>query len=123
MAIVPLTALDEAAINARLVGTLQHWIYDGRFLKRTYRTGGWKGTLMVTNAIGHLAEAAWHHPEIVATYPAVEVRLETHDAGGITERDFELAERIEAWVQWRPAAGSALEGTPQDAATLYIRYD
>ena len=123
MAAQPLKVLDEAAIRARLVGSLQHWSYDGRFLKRTYRTGGWKGTLMVTNAIGHLAEAAWHHPEIIATYPAVEVRLETHDAGGITERDFELAGRIEALVQWRPADGSALEGTPQDAAYVYVKYD
>jgi pterin-4a-carbinolamine dehydratase len=119
----PLTILDEAAIRSRLVGPLRHWRSDGKALCRTFRTGGWKGTLMVVNAIGHLAEAAWHHPELRVTYAAVDVRLDTHDAGGITERDFELAERIEAFVQWRPDAQSALEGTPQDAANKYVSYD
>ena len=118
-----LKTYDSAAIEARLTGVLRHWRHrDGR-LVRLYRTGGWKGTLMVVNAIGHLAEAAWHHPEILMTYASVEVRLDTHDAGGVTDRDFELAARIEDFVHWRPAEGGALEGTPSDAAHLYIRYD
>ena len=112
---------DEAAIRGRLTGDLRHWRFEGGSICRTYRTGGWKGTLMVVNAIGHLAEAAWHHPEIRATYPAVEVRLDTHDAGGVTDRDFELARRIEALIQWRPAAGGgALEGAP---AGTYLPFD
>ena len=119
----PLQVYDPAAIAARLVGPLRHWRLEDGCLVRTYRTGGWKGTLMVVNAIGHLAEAAWHHPEIRATYPAVQVRLDTHDAGGITDRDFELAARIEDLVQWRPVAGGALEGTPTGAAYLYLHYD
>ena len=119
----PLQVYDPAAIPARLTCTLRHWRHQDGCLVRTYRTGGWKGTLMVVNAIGHLAEAAWHHPEIRATYPAVEVRLDTHDAGGITDRDFELAARIEDLVQWRPTTGGALEGTPTEAPYLYIRYD
>jgi 4a-hydroxytetrahydrobiopterin dehydratase len=123
MAGAPLQALDEAAIRALLVGQLDQWSYDGRFLVRRYRTGGWKSTLMVVNAIGHLAEAAWHHPEITATYPAVDVRLETHDAGGITERDLELAARIEALVTWRPDATSALEGTPSDPQHRHVLPD
>jgi 4a-hydroxytetrahydrobiopterin dehydratase len=114
---------DAAAIAARLTGPLRHWRHQDGRLVRLYRTGGWKGTLMAVNAIGHLAEAAWHHPEIIATYASVEVRLDTHDAGGVTDRDFELAERIEAFVLWRPAADGALEGTPVEAAHLYIRYD
>ena len=112
---------DEAAIRARLVGDLRHWRLEGGVICRTYRTGGWKSTLMVVNAIGHLAEAAWHHPEIRATFPAVEVRLDTHDAGGVTDRDFELAARIEALVQWRPTPGSSsLEGAP---AGTYLTSD
>ena len=119
----PLQVHDAAAIAARLIGPLRHWRHSDACLLRIYRTGGWKGTLMVVNAIGHLAEAAWHHPEIRATYAAVEVRLDTHDAAGVTDRDFELAQRIEDFVHWRPAAGGALEGTPAEAAHLYIRYD
>ena len=119
----PLRVYDSPTIAALLTGPLRHWRHQDGCLVRTYRTGGWKGTLMVVNAIGHLAEAAWHHPEIRATYAAVEVRLDTHDAPGITDRDFELAARIEEFVHWRPAAGGALEGTPHEAAHLYIRYD
>jgi 4a-hydroxytetrahydrobiopterin dehydratase len=41
------------------------------------------------------------------------VKLKTHDAGGITDRDFELAQKIEEAVLWRPAAGGALAGNPK----------
>ena len=50
---------------------------------------------MVINAVGHLAEAAWHHPDITASYAFVEVRLQNHAAKGITDKDFELAKKIE----------------------------
>ena len=120
---VPLQVYDAAAVAVRLTGPLRHWRHQDGTLARTYRTGGWKATLMVVNAIGHLAEAAWHHPEIRATYAAVEVRLDTHEAGGVTDRDFELAERIEAFVHWCPATDGALEGTPVEAPHLYIRFD
>jgi 4a-hydroxytetrahydrobiopterin dehydratase len=59
---------------------------------------------MVVNAVGHLAEAAWHHPDITASYAWVEVRLMTHSAKGITDKDFELAKKIEDVVHWQPAA-------------------
>ena len=115
---------SAAEIHARLAGDLRHWRLDNGSLCRSYRTGGWKGTLMAVNAIGHLAEMAWHHPEIRATYAAVEVRLDTHEAGGVTERDFELARKIETLMQWRPTAeGGALEGTPADPRYAYIVID
>ena len=79
---------------------------------------------MVINTVGHLAEAAWHHPDISASFAWVEVRLMTHDAGGITDRDFELAGRIEETVNWRPGEESgALVGTPSDQRFAYIKYD
>ena len=40
----------------------------GVAIRRTYRTTSWKGTLMVINTVGHLAEAAWHHPDLTASY-------------------------------------------------------
>ena len=46
--------------------------------------------------VGHLAEAAWHHPDIAASYAFVIVKLVTHSAKGITDKDFELAKRIDA---------------------------
>jgi len=84
-----------------------------------------KGTLMVVNTVGHLAEAAWHHPDITASYAWVEVRLMNHAAKGITDKDFELARKIEDVIQWQPGkAGGALEGTPAtDQRFAYIKYD
>jgi 4a-hydroxytetrahydrobiopterin dehydratase len=112
-------------VEARLKAELPHWYLEGGTIRRKYRTHGWKGTLMVINTIGHLAEAAWHHPDIVASYSSVEVRLNSHDVKGITDRDFELARKIEDVVHWQPGkAGGALEGTPQkDSRFAYIKYD
>jgi 4a-hydroxytetrahydrobiopterin dehydratase len=62
---------------------------------------------MVINAVGHLAEAAWHHPDIAASYAWVEVKLQNHSAKGITDKDFELARKIEDFVSWRPAKRAA----------------
>jgi 4a-hydroxytetrahydrobiopterin dehydratase len=115
---------SDAEVAARLSRDLPKWRLQGGHIRRKYETHSWKGTLMVINAIGHLAEAAWHHPEIAASYAWVEVALQNHAAGGITEKDFELAKKIEELVQWQPGrAGGALEGTPQDAANAYIKYD
>ena len=115
---------DEAETKALLAADLPHWYYEDGWIRRKYRTNSWKGTLMVINTVGHLAEAAWHHPDITASYAWVEVRLQNHAAKGITDKDFELAKKIEEVVQWRPSAGSALEGTPgEDQRFAYVKYD
>ena len=116
---------DEAEIKARLERELPHWKYEDGWIKRTYRTHSWKSTLMVINTVGHLAEAAWHHPDITASYAWVEVRLKNHAAKGITDKDFQLAKKIEDVVHWQPGKeGTALEGTPADDQRFaYIKYD
>jgi 4a-hydroxytetrahydrobiopterin dehydratase len=115
---------SDAEVEARLKRELAHWTLAGGFICRRYRTHGWKGTLMVINAVGHLAEAAWHHPEIAASYSWVEVRLQNHAAKGITDKDFELAKKIEDVIGWQPGkTGGALEGTPQEERFAYIKYD
>ena len=118
-------AYSEAEVEARLKEVLPHWRLEGGWIRRTYRTHGWKSTLMVINAVGHLAEAAWHHPDIKASYAWVEVLLMTHTAKGITDKDLELAQKIEEVIQWQPGkAGGALEGTPpSDQRFAYIKYD
>lgn len=114
----------EDEIKARLSRDLPQWWYENGWIRRKYKTHGWKGTLMVINAVGHLAEAAWHHPDITASYAWVEVRLMNHAAKGVTDKDFELARKIEEFVVWRPGEGSALEGTPgEDPRFAYIKYD
>ena len=76
-----------------------------------YKTDGWPTTLMLVNAVGYLAEAAYHHPDLTVTWGRITVKLQNHAAGGITDKDFELARKIEEVVLWRPQGG-ALEGTP-----------
>lgn len=113
-------------IEAHLKAELPHWRYEDGWIRRTYKTNSWKGTLMVINTVGHLAEAAWHHPDLTASYAWVEVRLQSHDAKGITVRDLALAKKIEEVVQWQPGAveDAPLEGTPQhDLRFAYVKYD
>ena len=116
-------AVEE--IEARLKDELPNWYYEEGWIRRKYKTSGWKATLMVVNTVGHLAEAAWHHPDLTVSYAFVTVKLNNHAAKGITDKDFELARMIEQVVMWQPGAveGSALEGTPDDPRFKYIKYD
>ena len=116
---------SEAEIAERLEKELPKWRYENGWIRRKYKTHSWKSTLMVINTVGHLAEAAWHHPDITASYAWVEVRLMNHAAKGITDKDFELAKKIEDVVQWQPGSeGGALEGTPAtDQRFAYVKYD
>ena len=99
-----------AEIDAKLKA-LPGWWTEGGWIRRTYKTDGWPTTLMLVNAIGYLAEAANHHPDLVVTWGTLTVQLQNHSAGGITDKDFELARKIEDLALWRPQGG-ALEGTP-----------
>lgn len=114
----------EAEVHAKLAQTLPNWFYERGWIRRKYKTSGWKATLMVVNTVGHLAEAAWHHPDLTVSYAFVIVKLCTHDAKGITDQDFELASKIEQVIAWQPALEEgALTGTPNDARFKYIKYD
>jgi 4a-hydroxytetrahydrobiopterin dehydratase len=91
---------------------LPGWYFEDGWIRRVYKTDGWPTTLMLVNAIGYCAEAAYHHPDLTVTWGRVTVKLSTHSAGGITDKDFALAQRIEDVALWRPAQGGALAGTP-----------
>jgi len=115
---------NEKEIQTYLKEQLPHWFYENGWIRRKYKTSGWKGTLMVINTVGHLAEAAWHHPDISASYAFVIVKLQNHAAKGITDKDFFLAKKIESVVQWKPGEEEGtLEGTPEDPRFKYIKYD
>ena len=118
-------AYSEDVVKQRLAAELPQWYYEDGWIRRKFKTGGWKGTLMVVNTVGHLAEAAWHHPDLTVSYAFVIVKLVTHSAKGISDKDFELAKKIEEVVQWQPGKdGGALEGTPNDDQRFkYIKYD
>jgi len=117
------TYTDEE-VEQRLREELPHWYLESGWIRRKYKTSGWKGTLMVVNTVGHLAEAAFHHPDLTVSYAFVIVKLVNHAAKGITNKDFELAKKIEDVIQWQPAKeGGALTGTPDDPRFKYIKYD
>lgn len=101
-------------VRAWLESHLPDWRLEDGVLTRTYRTGDWRRTLLLTGGIAFLAEAAQHHPDLELSYPRVTVRLTTHDAGGITARDLELARLIEERATWAPGDDSVFEGPPQD---------
>lgn len=104
------SAVSEADAQARLAD-LPGWTVESGWLRRTYSTDGWPTTLMLVNAIGYVAEAADHHPDLEVKWGSVRVGLQTHTAGGITAKDLELARVIEQTAAWKPSAGSALDGT------------
>ena len=100
----------DTEIAEKLTG-FPGWYYEGGFIRRYFKTDGWLTTLALVNTIGFLAEAAYHHPDLNVSWAKVYVKLQTHSAGGITDKDWELAAKIEETTLWKPHGG-ALEGTP-----------
>ena len=104
----------EAEIAAKITElNLAGWYLEDGWLRRKYNTDGWPQTLMAVNAIGYLCEAAYHHADLSVTYAELWVKLQTHSAGGITDKDFELARKIEDTVLWRPSGGALGNGNPE----------
>jgi 4a-hydroxytetrahydrobiopterin dehydratase len=89
--------LDAAALAANLE-RLPGWEHHGGWLVRTWKTDGWRGSMLVVGAISFLAESADHHPDLEVHWGSVVVRLQTHTAGGVTARDIALATEIEQLV-------------------------
>ena len=100
---------NETEIADRL-NDLPGWYFEDGLIRRVYKTDGWPTTLMLVNAVGYLAEAAYHHPDLSVTWGRITVKLQNHAVGGIIDKDFELAWKIEEHVLWR-SQGGALEGT------------
>lgn len=77
-------------------------------LTARFRTGDFATGLALVERIGAAAEEAGHHPDVLLTYPSVTVTLTSHDVGGITSRDIDLAATI--------ASLAAQAGIPTDEA-------
>jgi 4a-hydroxytetrahydrobiopterin dehydratase len=90
----PLPLPDDAI--ARELAGLPGWERDGNEIVRTYDRGNFDGSIAFVNAIAAAANAADHHPDLAVSWNRVTVRLASHDAGGITDRDVRLAHRIDA---------------------------
>ena len=99
-----LTVYNDEEVQAKIKSLgLEGWYLEDGWLRRKFSTDGWPTTLMLVNAIGYLCEAAWHHADLAVTWGKVWVKLKTHSEGGITDKDFALARKIEEVVLWRPA--------------------
>lgn len=101
----------EEEIDAKLAELgLEEWYFEDGWIRRKFNTAGWPMTLMAVNLVGYLCEAAGHHADLSVTWGKLWVKLATHSAGGITDKDFALARKIEDTVLWRPEPDSPLEG-------------
>ena len=71
------------------------WTLNGEAIQRTFAHDDFRGSMEFVSAVAVLAEAAQHHPDILIRWNKVTLTLSTHDAGGLTERDFLLAKSID----------------------------
>ena len=85
---------DDAIV--RKLAALPGWARAGDEIVRTYDRGNFNGSIAFVNAIAAAANAADHHPDIAISWNDVTVRLSSHDAHGLTDRDFALAATIDA---------------------------
>ena len=95
--------LTEAQI-AEGMTRLSGWVREGDRIVRDFQFADFVAALGFIVEVGALAERANHHPEIVNVYGHVRIALWSHDAGGLTTRDLQLAEAISARVPWLRAA-------------------
>jgi 4a-hydroxytetrahydrobiopterin dehydratase len=89
--------LTQIEIEQELAA-LAGWTQAGSEISRTFTLPSFPAALAFASAVGHLAERADHHPDILIQYRKVTLTLSTHSAGGLTEKDFDLATDINAIV-------------------------
>ncbi|MCS6844045.1 MAG: 4a-hydroxytetrahydrobiopterin dehydratase [Caldilineales bacterium] len=87
--------LTQAQIDQALA-SLSGWSQQGNAIVRTFTLRSFPAALAFAAAVGHLAERADHHPDILIQYKRVTLTLSTHSAGGLTVKDFALAREIDA---------------------------
>lgn len=92
--------MDETRIISAL-SSLRDWQRAGQIISRTYQFKDFPAALQFVNTVGDLAEQAQHHPDIDIRWNKVTLALTTHDAGGLTEKDFALARQCDALASSR----------------------
>ncbi|MGF1601731.1 MAG: 4a-hydroxytetrahydrobiopterin dehydratase [Thermosynechococcaceae cyanobacterium] len=85
--------LDSATISDRML-TLPNWTTDGKALYMTEKFSDFVEAIAFVNQLVSPAEALGHHPDINISYNKVSITMTTHDAGGLTDLDFQLAQTI-----------------------------
>lgn len=95
--------LTAAEIKAALK-SVPEWKKKGYAIARTYQFKDFADAIQFVNAVARPAEEAWHHPDIDIRWNKVTLTLTTHDAGGLTEKDFKLAQRFDRLASLTPAS-------------------
>jgi 4a-hydroxytetrahydrobiopterin dehydratase len=91
--------LDDTSV-ATALASLPEWRRDGDALVRTYRRRDWLDAIALLNAIAAEAQRRDHHPDVwIERYNRLTIRLTSHDSGGVTQRDVNLATWIETAAQ------------------------
>ena len=99
---MPASKLDDTQVREALAA-LHGWSGDGAKLQRTYRFGDFLEAMSFMSAAVSAIHALDHHPEWSNVFDRVHVELTTHDAGGVTAKDVELAGRLERLAAlWSP---------------------
>jgi 4a-hydroxytetrahydrobiopterin dehydratase len=88
------SALDDDQISARLAA-LPGWERQGDLIVKTFELPTFPDAIAFVTRLADRAEAANHHPDIDIRWRKVRIALTTHDAGGLTDLDFDLATEIE----------------------------
>ena len=89
-----MTKLSSEETHSRL-STLPGWKIDSGELVKTFQFKDFRAALRFVNQVGEAAEEAGHHPDIDIRYNRVSLSLVTHDAGGLTAKDFDIAARAD----------------------------
>jgi 4a-hydroxytetrahydrobiopterin dehydratase len=92
---MPSPRLTESEVTSQQ-RLLDSWQVENGELVRTFTFADFRAALAFVNQVGELAETAGHHPDIDIRYNRVHLALVTHDAGGLTAKDFDLARKINA---------------------------
>jgi 4a-hydroxytetrahydrobiopterin dehydratase len=82
-------------VAQRRLAALPGWQIESGELVRTFQFKDFVAALAFVNRVGEIAEQAQHHPDIDIRYNRVRLALVTHSAGGLTEKDFDLAARAQ----------------------------
>jgi 4a-hydroxytetrahydrobiopterin dehydratase len=103
--------LSDIAIQREL-GSLPGWSRRGDLLARTYAFRNFVDAIAFVNRVADHAESANHHPDIDIRYSRVTLSLSTHDAGGITQNDLDLAKAIDKSDDSAPSVEGDGGGAP-----------
>ena len=82
--------LSESEVQNRL-SSVPSWRREGKTIVREFEFKDFPGAIDFVNRIAEAAESAWHHPDIDVRWNKVRLSLSTHDQGGLTDKDFDLA--------------------------------